>query len=794
MYKYFFIAGNNMRKQRGDMITFFVLTAIASLLIFVSVTFLSGTARVIDTARETINGSDILILFSGDDTSEEKIKEIIRGQVYLGDYESNRYLNASGKYRKKGEKSWTEYPFNICSYEDERKIQRISADTRGLSGAEAVIPVSLSTSYDIGDTLQLKIGDNIYDLKVAGFNEDTLYCSPVNMGTYLVFVSDKMYEDILFENAATISESSHIKVNLTNTARKKHVDTIALCDDIGNEYLDWSTDYKAAHPEYEPGGMNVLPFELMKTASMILPFVFIALVLVFALIIFIIAIVIINFSVKNFIMTNLKNTAIMEASGYTVRELILILLFQLVIVAGAGSFCGVLEGTALIDKLKVIILITLGLSWNQPVNPVICISVVIGICFVIAVLTFVIGREYNRISVLDALRGGINAHNYKKNYFAFDKTAFPVAVTLSLKETFGRFKSQIGIIFIMVLLTISTMVGFGMVDSYGRDEQGIINMGGFIMSDATVTGDTAMADNIASMSTVSTVYRDIWTSLNFYNGKNMQSLTTRAFSDTSVVRGGGLVEGRWPSHPNEVMFATNAASRLNVNVGDAVTIKNKRAEESYIVCGLCQTMNNMGMMAYMTMDGINRMMNIDGIDANINIDLKKGRAFDDFEKELRDVYPDIELSNVAESIKSTIGMVTTGLKAVAVFIAGLTILIVAFVESLIIRTHITRSWRDMGVSKALGYTSGQLILQTVLSNLPSIVIGVLTGLLLSPMAVSSAMTAIFAIFGFRDSLLRIRPASFILAAFLIIGVAILTSALMGRRIKGLEPVKMITEE
>ncbi len=794
MYKYLFIAGNNMRKQKGDMITFFVLTAIASLLIFISITFLAGTARVIDTAKETINGADILILFSGDETSEEKVKEIIRGQVYLGDSESSRYLNASGKYRKKGEKAWTEYPFHICSYEDERKLQTISTDTKGLYGNEAVIPVSLSTSYSIGDTLQLKIGDNTYDLKVSGFNEDTLYCSPVNMGTYLVFVSDKMYDDILFENSATISEGSHIKVDITNTARKKHIDTIALCDDIGNEYIDWSTDYKAAHPEYEPGGMNVLPFELMKTASMILPFIFIALVLVFALIIFIIAVVIINFSVKNFIMTNLKNTAIMEASGYTVKELVLILLFQLVIVAAAGSFCGVLEGTALIDKLKVIILITLGLSWNQPVNPVICVSVVIGICLIITLLTFVIGREYNRISVLDALRGGINAHNYKRNFFAFDKTSLPVAITLSLKETFGRFKSQIGIIFIMILLTISTMVGFGMVDSYGRDGQGIINMGGFIMSDAIVTGDTAMAENIASMSTVSTVYRDVWISLNFYNGKNMQSLTTRAFSDTSYIKGGGLVEGRWPMHPNEVMFATNAASRLNVKVGDAVTIKNKRAEESYIVCGLCQTMNNMGMMAFMTMDGMNKMMNLGDIDANINIDLKKGRSFDDFERELRDAYPDIELSNVAESIKSTIGMVTTGLKAVALLIASLTIIIVAFVESLIIRTHITRSWRDMGVSKALGYTSGQLILQTVLSNLPSIVIGVFTGLLLSPMAVASAMTAIFAIFGFRDALLRIRPSSYILAAFLIIGVAILTSALMGRRIKGLEPVKMITEE
>lgn len=794
MYRYFFIAKNNMRKQKGDMITFFFLTAIASLLIFISLSFLAGTGNVIDTAKDDLNGADILILFSGDKISEEKVREIIQGNVWLDGYEVNRYLNASSKYRKKGEKTWTEYPFNICCYEDERKIQKISCKTKGLVGNKTIFPVSLSTSFKIGDILQLKIGDNIYDLEVAGFNEDNLYCSSMNMGTYLIFVSERYYNEILFENPNSLAEEKHIKTMLTNTARKKHIDTYTLTDEIYNEYMDWYTDYRATHSGYESAGMNLLPSDLMKTASMILPFIFIALVLVFALIIFVIAVVIINFSVRNFIMTNMRNTAIMEASGYTVRELVIILLFQLLIVAAAGSAAGVLEGAALLDKLKVIILITLGLTYNQPINPVVSVSVIVGTCLAITLLTLVLGREYNKVSVLDALRGGINTHNFKKNYFAFDKTSLPVAVTLSLKETFGKFRSQLGIIFIMCILTISTMVGFGMVDSYGRNEEGIINLGGFIMSDAFVTGDSLMADNIAAMSTVSNVYRDIWLGFNFYNGKNMQSINTRGFSDTSNIQGGGIIEGRWPAHPNEVMFATNAASRLNVGVGDSVTIRNSHAEESYIVCGLCQTMNNMGMMAFMTMDGMQKMAPISDLSCNINIDLKKGKDFSDFEKEFKDVYPDVEITNVNESIKSTIGMVTSGIKAVAMLIAALTILIVAFVESLIIRTHITRQWRDMGVSKALGFTSGQLILQTVLSNLPAILIGVGTGLLFSPFATSKAMTAIFSIFGFRKAGTVIRPGSYLLAFILICGVAIITSALIGRRIKSLEPVKMITEE
>ena len=110
------------------MITFFILTAIASLLIFISLSFLTGTGKVIDTARDKINGADIIILFSGDRISEDKLREIIRGNVWLDDYEANRYLNTSAKYRRKGEKTWTEYPFNICCYEDERTLLATARD------------------------------------------------------------------------------------------------------------------------------------------------------------------------------------------------------------------------------------------------------------------------------------------------------------------------------------------------------------------------------------------------------------------------------------------------------------------------------------------------------------------------------------------------------------------------------------------------------------------------------------------------------------------------------------------
>ncbi|MCR5233928.1 MAG: ABC transporter permease [Lachnospiraceae bacterium] len=783
-----------MMKQKKDMLTFFILTFIASILIFISVSLLYGTPRVIDTNKEKINGADILIISTDYEPANNKMAEILRGNRYVNSFEMTDYISTYCKYRHKGEKTWTEYSFAICAADEKRTIEKTTADVSRLRDNEVVLPISLSTDFSVGDIIELKIGDNIYTMKTAGFNEDMFYCSSVNMGTYLIFIPRGLYEDIKFENPHNIATPhKRYAVKLTATALKRHMDTNEISDELMNEFIDWDVRYTTSHPEYQGTSFNFLPAELMKTATMIMPYIFIAIVLLFALIIFVIAVVIINFSIKNFIMTNMKNTAIMEASGYTVNELVLILLMQLLMVAGTGSIAGVIEGSALIDKIAVVQLYLMGLSWNQPIYASIAVSVVIGMCLVITGTTFLLGRDYKKTSVLEALRGGINAHNYKRNYFAFDRTELPTAVTLALKETFGRFSSQLGIIFIAAILTISTTTGFGMIDTFFYDDEAVMNMGGFLAEDASTGGSDAMYNNLVTLPGVKYVYGEIVMSFEYTYGKSRQSLTTRCFTDTSNLHGGGVIEGRWPRHDNEVLLATNAANRLGVTVGDVVMIKSGEKEDSYIVCGLNQTFNNMGMMGYMTTGGQERITPRFN-EYSWSIKLKDGHSYKDLERAFKDIYPDVDIINIAEATRSTIGTIINAMKALSMGIAVLTILITAFVEALVIRTQINREWRNLGVSKALGFTSWQLIVQTVLSNLPGVLLGVLAGLLSSTYSGSKLSMLMFGIFGFKRVDFVIYPLSYLLTLLIIVGVAMLTSGFVGRRIMGLDPVKMITEE
>ena len=669
------------------------------------------------------------------------------------------------KWRKKGAK-WGDYPFSIASYDEDRKIHTPSMNTAKFSGNDIVVPVSLSTTFKIGDTMEMKIGDHLYEFKVVGFNEDFIYSSPMNMGTYLVYVSEKMYEQMEFENN-NLARGKMIKTQLSKSAKEAGLSDDKIADDVANEWTLWHNAYQESHPDYTADlDGNFIPASIMSVAGMILPFIIIAIILVFALIILAVAMVVIDFSVKNFIIDNMKNTGIMEAGGYTVKEMMLILLVQLLSISFAGSFIGTLLAALLQGKIGIIMLFLLGLSWNQGPDLMIFAGVVLGICGMIAIFTLILGR---------------------------DKTTLPISLTLALKETFGKFRAQIGVILMMTVLAFAAAMGYGIYENIAKDVDALLTISGLDLYDADFEGDVFMGDTVSSFESVDEIHYETWISMEFKKGKKSKSLTTRVISDTTVMNPKQMVEGRWPLYENEVAVGTSAANNLGVKVGDTILVKNGENEASYLVTGLLQTFNNMGMMGYISQDGFERIGTMPGT-VSFAVNLKKGYTFDDLEKEFKDVYPDTELNDELASTGSLFPMLKASMGLTAVLVMLVTAFIVGLAEALLIRTRITKEWRNLGVNKALGFTSNQLIGQVMLSNIPSILIGIVLGLLAATFLGDKIVILMFSIFGFRKVSFVISPINYVLVCIVITGVALIVSWFNGRRIRNLEPVKMITEE
>ena len=100
----------------------------------------------------------------------------------------------------------------------------------------------------------------------------------------------------------------------------------------------------------------------------------------------------------------------------------------------------------------------------------------------------------------------------------------------------------------------------------------------------------------------------------------------------------------------------------------------------------------------------------------------------------------------------------------------------------------------MGMSKALGMTSGQLIAEIMMSNVPTIIVGMLIGTAVSRVAGEKLTVLIFSFFGISHVDFDISFIWMIVTAVGILLVALIASGLSGLKVRSLKPVEMITEE
>ena len=804
MYKLFVIAKNNMKKQKSDMFTFLILTFIASFLLFDCASAILGISRVLDDRFEAINGAHVMLICGNSEEETEAAEKAFEENDDIISYEQTPCLNINSKYRKKGEKEYMEYQFLAESFDVQKNIMKVNEPGGKYKKDDILLPFNMHNSFAEGDVIQLKLGDDTYDFTVAGYLEDPYFCSTLNLTIYSVCISQEMMDELSHDHSNLAKSFIAHKGRVDSTKLESgELATSDIESKIGTVFKDGISEAAELHPEKSYNNYMLANWQMMRGGSQFIPIIVIAIILIFSVLILVIAIVVISFSVKNFIQKNMKNTGILEASGYTVSELRWALTLQIALVGIIGSILGIVVAILTFNSFGDIIASILGLRWNQPINCGVAVASLVLVVAVLSLVARVISRAYKKITVLDALRGGISNHNFKKNFFSFEKTPLPIPLTMSLKDTFGGLGKNILMVFIAAILAISTLTGFGLLENYGKDPSGMLNMFGFEMGTVMIADSNGnqdyekLSDELSKLDGVSNVL----TSAGFepdvkYAGKE-QAVFTYAVDDVENTQNTVLLEGRYPEKDNEILVTPGVVKDLNVKIGDVVTIEYADKEAEFIIVGTNQRMERMGRTIIMTIDGAKRIVP-GGMMYQYYVTADDGVSYDDITKELKTLEKDEDYSfntlDLNKQMQSTVESLAVSMKLICIIISVITMIVVIFVESLVIRAKISREWRGMGISKALGQTSGNLISQIMFSNMPAIIVGTLVGSLLAPSVGSSTCKAAFSLFVIKDVPFSIPPYYMIFTVVGIVVIALLTSASSGLKVRGLNPVEMITEE
>ena len=805
MYKLFFIAKNNMKKQKGDMITFFILTFIAALLIFDCASAMGGMGHVLEDRFKAVNGPEVVLVMADKELLVEAAEEAFKENPHLEEYEAALILNSTTEYRNKKDDTYEEYQFFAEAFEDQRKIlnitfedengNEIKADTLGEN--DVIMPYYTKNRFSVGDTFELKCEDDIFEFRVAGYNEDPYMCSALNISIFHIFIARSRLEEINSANHDSTGKFWMYKGKVKDGVLSADFDTEELEKEIGESYKAKTNAYGKEHPELNVTNYMLLNWDTMKSGGQILPMLVMAIFMVFALLLLIIAILIISFSVKNFIQRNMKNTGILEASGYTVKELRRALSVQLLLVSGLGSIVGVLVGTLTFGGFGNVVGGILGLTWNQPANLLVAGCTVLGLLLLVWLVSVRISRTYKKITVLTALRGGLGTHNFKKNHFPLEKTGVPMPLVLSLKETFGNPGRNIAMVLIAGILTIAMLCGFGMLENFGTDPEKMIELTGTTHCKLELYASEGLTETIEQVEGVTKVMSCFQLEPNVSFGSKEKTVYVQAIKNPEETFDAIILEGRLPRQANEVMLTAILADDLGAKVGDVVKITFADVTEEYLVTGLNQRMERMGRSMILTEEGGRKLLPATPkyhYNVYANEDVSYDTLKDRVEQAVKGMTEHMTFSNMEKWVNESMGGIMDAMEAICLVFSVVTLLVVIFVESLVIRAKMVREWRGMGISKAMGMTSGGLISQIMLSNIPAILGGVLLGTLLAQWVGIWSCKALLAMFGIRKVSFEISPLAMLITAAAIILVALITSGLQGLKVRKLQPVDMITEE
>ncbi|MCR4927500.1 MAG: ABC transporter permease [Lachnospiraceae bacterium] len=798
MYRLFVIAKNNIKKQSGDMITFFILTALTTLLIFMAVSSFGDINTVYNRRFEEINGAELLLAMPCSENSKKCMEEALRKKG-LTEYELSDIISLSADYKNSKKSEYVNYSFLAESFDDDPTMMKVVDKSRGYKKNDILIPLMLKPEFEVGDIFELRIGEKEYSLKVAGYTENPFFCSNISVNIIYIYLSEDMMNLILSDagpSSYNVTKKGLYKIGTDDSLTYDRNKLATYEKDIVNEYNSLMQEM----PEKQSGGdssMLTINWGLIHWGNKMLPQLVMAIIIVFAMIILAIAIIILAFSVSNFINKNIKNFAILEASGYTVKELKGALTVQIVLIGLLGAAAGALAGIAMTSSWGAFVESLLGIGNNASVNIPAAFIVVAAMAFVIFVAVRFMARKFDKISVLDALRGGISNHNYKRNRFSFEKTHLPVPIVLSLKETFGSIGKNILLLLITAILTISTLLGFGLMENFGGDSEGAISIMGFEFGDVILTGKSGLEDELRKFDMVDNVLCELDVDMVIeYNGKSEKYNTIINDGEKYAINK-VIIEGRFPEKDNEIMLTSIVAETLGVKTGDVVSMANGNTKKDFIVCGMNQRMQNAGQTLTILFSGAERL----GLSTDVisyYVTFKEGVTYDEFVSRIRKYEKENDLSfnivNSHDMMGATIDGMTSAMGVICVVFSMLTVIVVIFVESLLIRAKINREWRDMGVSKALGMSSRELGLQIALSNIPVILFGTMIGAMLAGEAGKSVVKLAFYYMGIQRIEFSISFVWTLVVMAGIVAVAFLTSAMAGRRVKRIIPVEMITEE
>lgn len=775
------IARANLCRSKGQTAAILVLLLAASAMLNLWLILDMDYKSNFDRCHDRLNAEHVTLLLNGEaDGLKEYVRETIEKDEAAAEYCIDEVLSMVGDLPYNDGEVNTDFVILEKQAALKRQIGRVEIVEEGAYTSGVYLPMiyGMGHGYSVGDRIHMTIGNNEVSYTVCGFLNSVMAGSH-NCSMSALLLTEDLYQEL--EEKGYAPRSMLVSVRLRDRTESEDYEA-SLKNAVSLRYPDIRTLSNS--------------YTLVSSSRYISQMICAGIVSAMAFLVMLIALVVISSNVIHYIQENMKNLGALKAIGYKSRQIIQALLVQFVGVTLLTALAGIGLSYALFPAVNDMMISQTGIPYKVRFLLLPFVITIATAGGVVALAVWLAARRIKRIEPITALRQGIQTHNFRRNHVPLADTRAPLSAALALKTTLSGIKQNVTVCITMLVLSLVVVFSGVMVENMIVDMEPFVRLIVGETADSCISVRGGVEDEflqwMREQGCVEKIYLYHSEEVRHKGGIELTATMSDDFSD--VNNQNVCIEGRFPRYENEAAIAVKYAGERGLKVGDEITLSAEGREAEYIISGFTQISNNLGKDCLLTRAGYEQMGALKN--ANYYINLTEGTDIDAFNEEVnRQFGEQINASiNVLAVVEGSSAVYVSLMTIIVIAILILSGIIVAFVLYLLVRTMLTSRKRDYGILKAIGFTTGQLILQTALCFMPAVVISTVAGIMISTVVINP-LTAFFLKGIGIVKCTFIVPAGFVTAAGL--GLILFTfgiACLLSLRIRKIVPRTLLAGE
>ncbi len=735
----FMIAKCNMRKNKSMTVTLVILIIFAAIFLYIGTSVILEMNSFLDRKNRELEGSDFTIFAPV--RYEAAVNDLMDQMDGYEKLETVKAVSANATIKNITQKKKDELmSFLFLNGDRNEEIAQLRILDEGDSKLpnSIILPyyLKIAKGYRTGDEISISYGGQTHQYVIYGFAEDVMFAIPSNVPCYKCYLFEEEFNQ-RYEEEST-------RYFLLKTILSEGTDLGQFSSRYVKELNERITDSTSL--------ITAMDFDSMKVGVSLFFQIIMIFLIVFSMIIILIALTVIRFAVVTYIEGNIQNIGSMEALGYTGKELVRSTVLQFVLISLGSTLLGLMIAASCAGIITDLVSSSIGLKWNGGINiPAMIINLML-ILFLVAVTAYLTAAKIKRITPITALRSGINTHNFKKNYFPADKYKWNLNLLMGLKILMHNMRQNITILIIVTLMSFVCVFSFMTNYNFIIDNTAVMRLVGLETSHLSInyidSNSVKIFDEISRMEQIKKTVRISRIEMTLSFGKQEAAPTVSICNDFSLLEINTVVQGRYPVHDNEIAVTSLILKQLGAKLGDSIILTGAELKEDYLIVGITQQMSSLGRGAYITEEGMKRI-SPEFVPSDLLIYLEDEKDIASVTKSIEKNYESLPII-ITNTKEASEGILETFNKAITGFCIGcivITLSIISMVMYLLIRIKLMKEKVRLGVSKALGFTTRQLIFQVICSFCPVCMVGALMGTVIASYATNPLLAAMLSMAG-----------------------------------------------